>query len=370
MSRVKILVVTGSSGGHIFPALGFIEAFEEKALAADLLLVLPKRSAIREFCLASCRVKYISTLPMSMRPDLKNLKGIFALLKGSLQSLFILIEFMPDAVVGFGTLDCLPMVLFAWAFRIKTVIHEQNVLPGQANKLLAKFADRVALSFRKTADYLSVSADNTVFVGNPLRKLESVDKKEALSFFGLEPGRFTVLVMGGSQGSHNINTAFLEAARGFAPGGRIQAIHLCGRQDFVFLQGAYHSIKADIKAVDFLKPMQYAYSACDLVVCRAGATTVAELIKFKVPAIMIPYPFAHQHQAVNAALLRDSGSAVVIEDSKLDGDTLRDCLQRFVDDPEKIKQMSVSYDKLSCRGDAAALLADAVLSLAAGKEAH
>jgi UDP-N-acetylglucosamine--N-acetylmuramyl-(pentapeptide) pyrophosphoryl-undecaprenol N-acetylglucosamine transferase len=164
---MRILVAAGASGGHIFPAASFIETLKDKNIQTRF--ILPKRSIkiqIRDF---ACEVNYISVSPIKLSIGFKNLFSVLNLLKGFSESVFILAKFRPDIVVGFGSLVCVPVLLSSWMFKIKTIIHEQNVIPGRATRFLAVFVDRVAISFSKTKDYLKIPESKIVFTGNPLR---------------------------------------------------------------------------------------------------------------------------------------------------------------------------------------------------------
>ncbi len=346
---MRILVAAGSSGGHIFPAVSFLEALKERYAQAQALLVLPERSRKRGITVNNLKVKYISICPL--KPSLSRV-FLFVLrqfIKGSLESLFILIKFEPDIVVGFGGLECVPLVSFAWFFRIKTLIHEQNVIPGKANRLLSKFVDKTAISFEETRNYLRVSQDSVVFTGNPVRKELRIkrDRLDALNFFGFDEEKFNVLVMGGSQGSHKINACFLKVISALTDKSKIQVIHISGSRDYALLSDSYKGINIKVKLFSFLSQMQCAYSACDLVISRAGATTISELIYFGVPAILVPYPFASKHQAANARVLEKIGSAIVIDEGQLEAVALKDMLSEFINNPDKLKAMRSRYDCVS-----------------------
>lgn len=360
---VRVLVVTGASGGHIFPALSFLDALKDKAKKIETLLVIPSSSIKSQILLEGYKVRYLSISPIKLRLSLSDLIAIFRFLKGSLESLILLIEFRPDIVVGFGSLDSVPLLLFAWLFRIKTLIHEQNVIPGKANRLLAKFVDRIAISFFETKDYFKKSIQQRLtLTGNPIRKqLKRIDKEQALSFFGFEADKFTILVMGGSLGSSRINTCFLKAISKITDKSRFQVIHLTGIKDYDLSNKSYKDLNLEVKLFTFLKDMQYAYSASDLVICRAGATTIAELINFSSPAIIIPYPFAYKHQLSNAKVLEEKGSAIIISDNELNPDSLRQTIQSLVDNPAQLEAMHLAYNGLleSSRES----LVNAVLSL-------
>ncbi len=361
----KVMVVTGASGGHIFPALAFLEKLKDKYSTIDALLVLPQPFSKpgdilerRHDCLIdnnvtegidnlSYKTKYLPISAIRLNFSFKNLIAIFNFFKATLEGVLLLIRFGPDIVIAFGSLICVPLVFFAWIFRIKTVLHEQNVIPGRANRFLAKIADRIAITFSESSSYLDVGVNRLVVTGNPLRQsLKKIDKLEALGFFALSDMKFTVLVTGGSQGSHKINLCFQQAFSGLSNKEKLQVIHLAGDKDYVLLKELYRDFKENIKLFDFFKDMQYAYSAADLIIARAGATTISEIILFKLPAIIVPYPHAYQHQLANARILEKRGLAVIIEDSLLDERILKDALEDLLNNRQKLQDMRSGYGSL------------------------
>ncbi|MFH1441260.1 MAG: undecaprenyldiphospho-muramoylpentapeptide beta-N-acetylglucosaminyltransferase [Candidatus Omnitrophota bacterium] len=344
-NKMKILVVTGSSGGHILPALAFLESLKKKFIGSEMLVLLPENAVINKERFSGYRVKYISIPSVRFKFNYKTFKDIIRLFKGVLSSLIILIKFKPDVAVGFGSITSVPVIIFSWFLRINTLIHEQNVLPGRANKLLGWFADKVAISFNETRTHLKDYNSKIIVTGNPLLgSLRRLDKIKALNFFGLDTGKFTILVMGGSQGSHRLNREFLKAAALLENRLSLQVIHLCGRQDFDLLNKSYKDLAVKFALFDFFDSMHFAYSACDLVLSRAGAVTVSELIFFKLPAILIPYPYANRHQYSNAGILEKKGCAVVLDEKELDASLLKDNLELFLKDNNKLKSMRLPYD--------------------------
>jgi UDP-N-acetylglucosamine--N-acetylmuramyl-(pentapeptide) pyrophosphoryl-undecaprenol N-acetylglucosamine transferase len=346
---MRVLVAAGSSGGHVFPALSFLKQLKTKyGDNLEALLILPQN------CISSCkeglpcRVKYVSIFPLKIRSGFKNVLAVFNFLKGAGQSLFILIDFRPDVAVGFGSLVSIPVIIFAWLMRTGTLIHEQNVIPGRANRLLSMFADRIAISFPQTRVYFQRQQKKIVYTGNPIRpELTKTDKHKALGFFGLDSGKFTVLVAGGSQASHRINVEFLKAAAGISGSPGIQIIHLCGKSDYDFLNRGYKGLGVKARVFEFLRPMHYAYSAADLIVSRAGALTVSEIIFFSLPAILIPYPYAWAHQLANARILEESGCAFIIKDEQLNADTLKNRIGQLISDAKSINNMRLAYRNFS-----------------------
>lgn len=333
---MRILVVTGASGGHIYPSLAFLERLEEEKSATDVLLVLPSRSIKTDFKSSSYKLEYISSAQVSFCLSVKNIFAILNFIKGSWKSFRILLKFKPDIVVGFGSIDSIAMVMLAWFFRIKALIHEQNVTPGRANRFLAKFADKVAISFPDSQRYFDVGERKIVLTGNPIRRsLKIVGRVEALNFFCLDKDKFTILIMGGSQGSRHINSAFLKAMVLMNNNSTLQVIHLTGEGEYKEIEEAYKKINIKAKVFGFFSAMEYAYSAADLAICRAGATTIAELIHFALPAILIPYPFAYAHQFKNAAILKEKGAGIIINDSELEAGRLNKLLETFIYNPDR-----------------------------------
>jgi UDP-N-acetylglucosamine--N-acetylmuramyl-(pentapeptide) pyrophosphoryl-undecaprenol N-acetylglucosamine transferase len=362
---MRVLVAAGSSGGHVFPALSFLAELKTKQENLETLLILPQNCIVSRKEVFPCKVKYVSISSLKFKLDFKNILAAFNFLKGAWQSLFILIDFRPDVVVGFGSLSCVPVIIFAWLMRISTLIHEQNVMLGRANRLLAIFTDRIAISFPATRDYFQRQRKKIVYTGNPIRpELVRMERLKALEFFGFGADNFTILVMGGSQGSHRINVEFSKAAASISKEFGIQVIHLCGESDYNFLNQGYKNLNANVRLFEFLKPMHYAYSAADLVVSRAGGLSVSEIIFFALPAIIIPYPYAYAHQFANARILAENGCAVIIREEELNAGTLKTEIQYFISQADKIKNMRLAYRNFLIP-DAKGELARLVLALAA-----
>lgn len=341
---MRFLVASGSSGGHIFPALSFARRLKDAKPDAEILLVLPQKNIGVTLDSSLCSIRYICVRSIGDKINLAAFLSLFRFIKGSAQSIFMLMEFRPDAVVGFGSLASIPLVFFAWVFRIKTLIHEQNVIPGRSTRLLAKFADKVAVSFPDTVNYLCASKSKIVVTGNPLRpELERIERLSALSFFGLSENKFTILVLGGSQGSRRINAIFLEAATLLKDKNSFQVIHIAGVVDYDSIASAYRRLGIESRVFPFSNKMQFAYSASDLAVSRAGAATITELEFFKIPAIIIPYPFAHGHQLKNAQVLSAKQAALVIQEKDLTVELLFTELNRLFTNGPELEKMRLGF---------------------------
>ena len=311
---MRALIASGASAGHLYPALAFAQALRRKAPGLDMAFVSSRRAGLENRIKESgYRAFFISIEPFSFHSIKKLPRAVHRLVRAFLESFFLIKKFSPDVVVGFGSYVSFPVVLSAALFKKPTVIHEQNVCLGLANKCLSFFVDKVALSFPGT----SAPGSKSLFTGNPLRRsLIREDKETARRFFGLEE-KFTILTLGGSQGAHKINVEFKKAVDILEKEEDFQFIHISGENDYSDLKNSYGCIKIKHCLFDFLAQMHLAYSLADLVVCRAGAGTISELAYFKKAAVLVPYPYAAGHQLENARTLNREGAALVIEEKEL-----------------------------------------------------
>lgn len=369
---MRVIAVTGASGGHIFPAVGFLERLKTQVPDLEACLVVPRKSVLggegedSGFVvhpeLSWCRVHEISLSSGTRNSVAKIISLLSDLARGTVESLMIILKFKPDVVVGFGSLSSIPLVLLGWLSRSTTLIHEQNVVPGKANKFLAKFVDRIAISFRESEKFFKWQKRKLILTGNPLRQsISRRDRQDARKILGLKEDKFTLLVMGGSQGSHRLNFAFLEALENLPDRERLQVIHLSGAGDFTALSQAYaHKKISQVRLFRLLEDISLAYSTSDLVISRAGATSIAEIIFFNLPAVIIPYPYAGAHQQLNALILKERGTALIIEEGSLEQGKLAQTLEMLLNSPGRLQQMRSNYKGFTLP-DANKLLAEQVI---------
>lgn len=361
---MRVLVVAGGTGGHVYPAIALIDALKGMSPGARVLLAVP-RSPLSERLVAGIEhVSFIPRCPVSgLR--LSNPRGFARLARLFLESLKLLLKFKPDIAVGFGTFDGIPLMALAWLTRAKTVIHEQNAVPGRANRFLSRLVDEVAVSFPDTKRCFGISPRRVVVTGNPVRKeMQVIRRADAAGFFGMKETGRIILVAGGSQGSSSLNTVFVRAVSGLDLGD-VQIIHIAGAQECDTVGGMYRSEapRARVRIFPFLKEMAYAYSACDFAVCRSGAMTVSELIRFSVPAILVPYPYAEQHQAANAQFLEKNGCAVIIKEDVLSAEVMRKAIADFLGGKPALAALRAGYKNLP-KPDEGQLLAKEVIRVA------
>lgn len=356
-SIMRILIASGGSAGHLYPALSLAEVLKARSPDIEIAFVSSDRSGLTN-AIKNKGYKFFLTSITSFSIK-RALKAFYFFLKSFFESFFIIERFRPDIIVGFGSYVSFPVLLLGSFFKKTTIIHEQNVSLGLANKVLAFFVDRIATSFNQTCLY-AVKGKFT-YTGYPLRRdFFVMDKTKALDFFRLED-KFTILVLGGSQGSRKINSEFKETIEKLTPKIDFQVIHVTGKNDYSELKDAYKHVTIKNCIFDFFEPMHIAYSACDIVISRAGAGTVNELIYFEKPAILIPYPLARQHQLENACVLKNSRASIVIEEKDLSSSSLSVQIIKLFDNNILRSEMASNIRKLKTT-DAAGALADLILA--------
>jgi UDP-N-acetylglucosamine--N-acetylmuramyl-(pentapeptide) pyrophosphoryl-undecaprenol N-acetylglucosamine transferase len=241
------------------------------------------------------------------------------------------------------------------------------VLPGRANASVFRFADKIAVSFEETKKRLGRFADKAVFTGNPIRAsvLKEIDKTLSLKKLGLAPDKFTILVIGGSQGAHNLNSACLKAFAGLdkAKASNIQVIHITGQSDYAWASRSYEDAGIAHRVFSFIDEIEDAYSASDLVITRSGASAMFELAHYAKPMILVPYPFAMSHQAQNASVFSESGAAIKIEEKDISAGVVRNRVESLLSDPALLAGMAGKAKGLSVP-DSAQRLAELLLNTA------
>jgi UDP-N-acetylglucosamine--N-acetylmuramyl-(pentapeptide) pyrophosphoryl-undecaprenol N-acetylglucosamine transferase len=233
------------------------------------------------------------------------------------------------------------VVIGAWLMRIPIAIHEQNILPGITNRILARFADRIYISFENTKSRLNPQKAH--WTGNPVRQelLESVGRPKDGTAQANRQSRFTVLIIGGSQGAHRINMAMIEALEHLQNAERLHFVHQTGEADEAAVSNAYRENKVSAEAQSFFDDMAAQYRQADLIICRAGATTVAEITALGKAAIFIPFPYAaDNHQMLNAADLAKDGAAEIIVEKELNSKLLSQKIEHYRDHPQALEDMA------------------------------
>jgi UDP-N-acetylglucosamine--N-acetylmuramyl-(pentapeptide) pyrophosphoryl-undecaprenol N-acetylglucosamine transferase len=337
MSNKRILIAVGGTGGHIFPALGFAQELKKENDPPSILFAGGGLAANPFFDRTLFPFKEVSAAPLSVKEPVKCLKNLMTLSKGVWQSIWLLKEYRPDVLVGFGSFYTMPLLTAARFLKVPIILHEANSIPGKANKYFAPLAWRTGIHFPSTASLLKGKA---VEVGMPLRsgyQLDLVSREEAFAYFQLDPQKPVLLVFGGSQGAQAIN-ASMKIAAGKWQKKSFQVIHFTGNKESAEEFGklyASHHLKACVKP--FESQMQLAWRAADLFIGRAGASTIAEAMEFEVPGILIPYPYAtDQHQDKNADFLVDVVGGGIKQAEKEVDEAALERWTSLLADPEKL----------------------------------
>jgi len=365
-----IFLATGGTGGHLYPALAIADVLKERFPGVRLFFVGTSRGI--EARVVPQKGYPLLKIPARGLPrgiSFKTLGFLGALGAGLLKSLYLIRRHRPDLVLGGGAYVSAPMVLAAFLLRVPRVIQEQNSYPGLATRLLARVADRIYLSFEESRSYFSRRQQPKIeVVGNPVRgDLRSASRERALKAFGLDARKKTLLIFGGSQGARTINRVCLEILESLMERSDIQIIWGTGGRDYGLVRGHLEGYGRRIFVADFLEDMPAAYAASDLAICRAGATTVAELLCCGLPAVLIPFPYAAAgHQEANARLLAERGAALFLPERELSGQKLLAWVLELLDDPSQREHMRRQALALA-RCDAAQRIVDDLCSFQRGE---
>ena len=365
-SRTLSLVIAGGgTGGHLFPGI----AVAEEVLAANpnshVCFIGTgnhfETSVLHDKKFAQKRIRVQSLKGKSRGRQIKAL----ASLPGSIfKAAWILGKLRPDVVLGVGGYSAGPVVVAAWLLHIPRALHEQNVIPGMTNRMLSRFADRICVSFENTR--IKAPAQKIRMTGNPVRKeiLYSLENTPAASRGPVTPENpFTVFIVGGSQGAHHINTAVMAALKHLRSKDRLAFIHQTGAADEDAVRKAYkdHAITGTAKT--FFHDMERQYRKADLVICRAGASTIAELTILGKGVIFVPYPFAaDDHQAINAQQLVSREAAEMILEKDLSGEVLAGKIETYASHPQGLGSMAANLRK-EAKPDAARVIVEELYEL-------
>ncbi|WP_353855853.1 undecaprenyldiphospho-muramoylpentapeptide beta-N-acetylglucosaminyltransferase [Bacillus sp. Bos-x628] len=339
---MRIVISGGGTGGHIYPALAFIK--EVKRLHSDVEFLyigtengLEKKIVERE----NIPFKSIEITGFKRKLAFDNIKTILRFFKGVQKSKSYLKDFKPDAVIGTGGYVCGPVVYAASKMKIPTIIHEQNSLPGITNKFLARYVNKVAICFEEAKAHFP--AEKVIFTGNPrASEVVSIKEGKSLKEFGLDEKKKTILIFGGSRGAAPINKAVIEMQNALKTK-NYQVLYITGEVHYEKVMNELNEKGAAPNMITkpFLHQMPEYLKTIDVIVARAGATTIAEVTALGIPTIFIPSPYVTaNHQEMNARSLEKHHAAIVLRESELSGDRLLNAIDEIAGDDKKLEQMS------------------------------
>lgn len=340
---MRVLIAGGGTGGHVFPGIALAEEVVGRHPDNDVVFVGTSRGLEASVVpAAGFPIELIDVKGLKGKGLLSILAGLLVLPRAFLQCWRVLRRWQPDVVVGVGGYASGPVVLTAWVLRIPTAVQEQNALPGFTNRLLGRFVDAAFTAFPEAGRHFARRKVHQL--GNPIRRqlLDNYMRPSSAH------DRQRLLVFGGSQGAHALNMRVIEALPHLADlRESLRITHQTGSRDREQVEKGYRACGFEPDVRDFIEDMSGAYAESDLVVCRAGATTLAELTVCKKPSILVPFPLAaDNHQVMNARSLVDAGAAVMIEERDLTGELLASEIRSVLRSPARREAMARAAGKL------------------------
>lgn len=366
----RILFAGGGTAGHVFPAVAVARAMVDLDPTIEPVFAgTADRLEDRLVPAAGFRIHHVAALPLPRRLSPGLLKVPSGLRAAVRRCEAILREEGAVAAATFGGYVSFPVSRAAHRLGLPLVIHEQNAVPGLANRFAGRWATRIAVTFPGSAERFA-HPDKVVVTGNPVRdEILALDldarRAEARASFGLDPDVPTLLVFGGSQGARSLNRAIVRAQGLWSAPDQLQVLHAAGASLYGEAAAGWEKARAQggpqVRCIDFIEDMGAAYAAADIVVCRAGATSIAELTALGRPSVLVPYPHAtRDHQMHNARALAQVGGAQVIDDGELSGRRLVDAVEPWIADGDA-RDAAARAARVFGRRDAARQVARLVL---------
>ncbi len=364
---VRFIIAGGGTGGHIFPAIAIANALMKIDGTIEILFVGAKgKMEMEKVPQAGYNIEGLDIAGFNRSSLIKNIGLPVKLVKSFLQVRRIFKNFRPHAAIGVGGYSSFPVLRFAQARNIFSFIHESNSFAGRSNMMLGRKATKIFVATDGMQKFFP--AKKIMVTGNPVRPdivaVATIEKEEALNFFGMQVNKKTVLVVGGSLGARSINEAIASGIDELINAG-LQIIWQTGKTD----AAKWSEVAANRKGVwvsDFIKEMRYAYAAADIVISRAGAMAIAELCVVKKPVLFVPYPFAAEdHQTVNAQNLVQKNAALMVRDNEVK-DKMASTIIALSNDEKKQKELKENIGKLAIT-DADKKIAEEILRVIKNK---
>jgi UDP-N-acetylglucosamine--N-acetylmuramyl-(pentapeptide) pyrophosphoryl-undecaprenol N-acetylglucosamine transferase len=345
--RRRLLLTGGGTGGHLFPAVATAEEMCRRLPGTEVLFVGTRRKVDSGSLAAyGFPAETIYSYGLKGKKPRELVKALFALPVGYLQALRLVRRFRPDLIFAVGGYVTGPVVLAGKSLGVPVVIHEQNSVPGLANRKLGPLADRICLSLPGSGSAFDPA--KTILTGNPVR--QEILAQAELSAAAEKGGPPTLLVLGGSQGAEPVNRLVGEAVSHLAAAGGVgfRLVHQSGERDAASLIDLYRQCRVEAQVAPFFRDMAALYGQADLLVSRAGATTLAEAAVVGKPALLIPYPHAaDNHQEKNAAYYVAGGGALQFREGDLCGEVLATEIARLLADPPELRRMGEAMRRLA-----------------------
>ena len=328
--NVKVIITAGGTGGHIYPALSIINKIKEKESNSEILYI-GTHNRMEKDIIPTYSIKYIplEIYGLSKKDLFRNIKNINLIRKSYKKCKKIIKEFKPDIVIGVGGYVTFPVILAAHKLNIKTFIHEQNSIPGKSNKFLEKYVDAIGISFIDSKKYFK-EQNKVFFTGNPCSENAIKNNKVSKTKYNIKSYKKLVLIVSGSLGSSTINNKMIEYLNSIKDK-KYEVIYVTGKDYYnEFIKNKFPS---NVHIYPFIENMSGLLKDVDVIVSRAGASSLSEILALKVPSIIIPSPYvANNHQYYNALSLKENNACIMIEESDLKKDILINSIDKCLNE--------------------------------------
>jgi UDP-N-acetylglucosamine--N-acetylmuramyl-(pentapeptide) pyrophosphoryl-undecaprenol N-acetylglucosamine transferase len=360
---MHIVIAGGGTGGHLFPGIAIAEEFLRRDDKAEVIFIGTKKGIeSRLLGPLGYELREIDIEGVKGRGFKALVRGVYQIPLSMWQSRRILKQFYANIVVGVGGYASGPTVLTAHFMNIPTVIAEQNVVPGITNRILGKFANKIFVTYTQTQKYFP--QDKVILSGNPVRAAFAAGRSKAKE----KKDFWQLLIFGGSQGAEAINKAVINMLPQLQNmKNKVRVVHQTGARQFEKVKKTYKQFGIQVKVLPFIVDMAAAYAAADLIICRAGATSLAEITAAGKAAILIPYPWAaNDHQTKNAQAMAKASAAVVIKENELTSSRLFGVVKNLLNNEKKLEDMKEKSAQLG-NINAAGNIVDACMELLSKK---
>ena len=381
---MKILLTGGGTGGHLIPLLGVVAELKKlnkkapqpcgtmEPTSLEFLLITPASDFNQSISDAGIQIRTIKAGKLRRYFSWENFRDILKIPVGIIQSLYYVYKFKPDVVFSKGGFASVPPVIAAWILKAPIVTHESDIVPGLANRIIARFASKVLISFSVAEKYFN--KNKIILTGNPIRSdITQGNRKNAFNFFKLSPDLPTILIFGGSQGAQKINEMVLESLPNLVK--KCQIIHQCGDKNYKEIKKSLKATFQNVVFKDFSKryrpypfineEMKDAYAIADIVIARAGASSLAEIVALKKPNILIPLSTsANNHQSENAKFFAEKNASLIINETTDNSQNLTDTIFKLLSDENLQQQLKQNLSKIASPQNASQKIAEEIISCA------
>lgn len=341
---MRVVVTAGGTGGHIYPALSVIKKIEEMDKKAEILYIGTHNRMERDV-IPNEGYKYeaLEIYGFSKKEIIRDVKNIFLINKAYKKCLKLFKEFKPDVVLGFGGYVTFPVIKAAKKLGIKTFIHEQNAIPGKSNKMLEKYADIIGVSFKESEKYFN--KEKTIFTGNPCSENALTIKRVSKTKYGLSKNKKSILCVQGSLGSAVMNDKMVDFLSSIDKE-NYEVLYITGKTSYEKFKS--NKLSKNVFVVPYVENLSALMKDFDIIISRAGASIISEIVAIGVPTIFIPSPYvANNHQYYNALDLKNNNAGLMIEEKNLNKEVLKENINLLLNNDLYYNDMKINSRKLS-----------------------